>query len=49
MDHFLYVYIYCLLKAPKSFFKYQMYCNLQNKKIDMNLLIKIIYIKNIKI
>lgn len=40
-------YVYCLCKSPKSILKYQLYCNMHNKNIDIDLLIKIIYLSKI--
>lgn len=48
----LYVNCFTLYKAPRSYIKYLMYCILQNKEPDINLLAKIVrlsyFVNNLK-
>lgn len=43
----LYVNSFTLYKAPKSYIKYSLYCVLQNKEPDVNMLARIIQLSKI--
>lgn len=42
------VHIYCLLFFTKPWVNYCIYCNMQNKNMDIGLLKKIIYLRQIR-
>lgn len=46
---FIALYLYCFCISPVKFSKYQLYCTIHNKNIDINLLLKIVYLKSLKI